>query len=509
VNSAVLRARLERTPPGYRCSIGRVLLINCALMIVVLLAALDQTIIATALPHVVSDIGGLGNYAWVFGAYLLAQTATIPIYGKLGDIHGRRTMMLIAISVFLIGSILCGAAKTMPELIAFRAVQGVGAGGLMPLVQTTIADIIPPRDRGRYIGLVGGAFGSAAIAGPVLGGLIVDHTSWRWIFYLNVPIGLAALVVTATTLPKLSSSRRHAIDYLGAGLIALGVGSLLVALIWAGGAYPLVSVRVLGPLGLSMVSLVLFIFHERRAAEPILPFAMLRTRAVTVACCCFLLISLCQFGAIAYLPLFAQGVIGSSAVFSGLILTPFMLGNVVASAGTGQIVARTGRYRAYTIVGPLLFAAGMLLLWHMGVDATAREVARDMFVAGIGVGMMNPVFTVQAQNAVSHEIVGSTTAFMQFSRSLGMTFGAATFGFFISHRLPAAAAGGTLGRRLEPHGRVELTNAIHPAFAAAVVLSVLLIAISALGIREAPLRDSLLDEPAESRRTAATFDAST
>jgi EmrB/QacA subfamily drug resistance transporter len=488
-----LRQRLRRKPDGYRYSIGRILVIFSGLMVTIVLAALDQTIVATALPHVVSDIGGLASYSWVFSAYLLFQTATVPIYGKLGDIYGRRTMIMIAISVFVVGSALCGLAQSMPELVVFRCIQGIGAGGLTPLAIATVSELIPPRDRGRYQGLIGAAFGSASILGPALGGLIVDNTTWRWIFYVNLPVAGVAFAMVALTMPRPTRRREHSVDYTGALLLALGIGALLLGLIWGGKTYPWTSGHVLGAVGLSLVLLCAFAAQERRARETILPFEMLKSPTVAAGAACMLLVALCQFGLIAYVPLFAQGVIGVSATSSGVVLTPLMLGSVVASVVAGQVISRTGRYRRNMLVAPLVFATGMTLLWRMDVHTTVAEAARNMFVCGLGLGLMMPVFIIAAQNATPHRIIGATTGFMQFSRSMGTTFGAAVFGVIVNQGLPASVRGKTFVHRLSPRGRTQLSDAIHPGFALGVVLCIVIFVIVFRAIEEKPLRQSVID----------------
>ena len=273
-----LRDRLARTPPGYRYSIGRILAIYSGLMVTLLLAALDQTIVATALPRIVSDLGGLSQYPWVFTAYLLATTVTVPLYGRLGDVYGRRPLMIIAICIFLTGSALCGLAQGMTQLVIFRAVQGCGAGGLIPLALAVIGNIVPPRDRGRYQGLIGAVFAAASIIGPAVGGFIVDNMSWRWIFYVNLPVGGLALIVIWITMPRRSEVHKRPIDWAGAGLLAAATTALLLGLVWGGRQYAWGSGHVLGSLGLSLVLFAAFALWERRVEEPILPFDVLQNK---------------------------------------------------------------------------------------------------------------------------------------------------------------------------------------------------------------------------------------
>ena len=495
-----LHERLARTPPGYRFSIGRVLAIYAGLMVTLLLAALDQTIVATALPKVVSDLGGLGSYSWVFTAYMLASTVTVPLYGKLGDIHGRRPLFLIAITIFLVGSALCGAAQNMTELVIFRGVQGLGAGGLIPLAIATVGNIVPPRDRGRYQGLIGATFAAASIIGPAVGGFIVDNASWRWIFYVNLPVGGLALVVVYLTMPRRTEKREHSVDWLGGALLAAGSCALLLGLVWGGQGYAWTSARVLGILGASAGLLALFAAVERRVPEPILPFDLMRSSStVTASVISMGLVGFAMFGTISFVPLFVQGVIGTSATSSGVVLTPLMLGAVTTSFISGQIVSRTGRYRPNTLIGPVVLGLGEFLLWKMDVNTTNAEAARNIVIAGIGLGMMMQIFVLSIQNSVSRREMGTATALSQFSRSIGATLGVTLMGVLVNQRLPAGAGteleGATL-HRLPLAGREALANALQPAFLLAVVLCGLVFVVSLLWVREAPLRRELDETPA-------------
>src|ERR1051325_8481751 len=377
-----LRERLARTPPGYRFSIGRILAIYSGLMVTLLLAALDQTIVATALPKVVGELGGISQYSWVFTAYMLGSTVTVPLYGKLGDVYGRKPLFLVAITIFLVGSALCGLAQNIVQLVVFRAVQGVGAGGLFPLTLAMVGMIIPPRDRGRYQGLIGSVFAAASIIGPLIGGFIVDNFSWRWIFYVNLPVGGLAMAVILATMPKRSSKQEHSIDWLGAGILALGTTSLLLGLVWGGRDYPWGSLQVVGTLVAAVVILAAFALWERRVPEPILPFELMPTQPVASSVACMALVGAAMFGTISFVPLFVQGVIGTSATSSGVVLTPLMLGAVITSYLPGQLVSRTGRYRPNTLVGPIVLGIGMLLLAEMGGGAGERGGGRKMGLAG-------------------------------------------------------------------------------------------------------------------------------
>ena len=488
-----LRERLARQPPGYNLTIGRILAIYAGLMVTLLLAALDQTIVATALPRIVSDLGGITQYAWVFTAYMLTSTVTVPLYGKLGDVYGRKNLFLFAIVVFLLGSALCGAATTMTQLVVFRAVQGIGAGGLFPLSLAVIGNIVPPRDRGRWQGLIGAVFAASSIAGPALGGFIVDNTTWRWIFFVNLPVGGLALLVVSLTMPRRAVHTRHTIDWLGAGVLAAGTASLLMGLVWGGKQYGWTSGHVVGALVLAALLLVTFAAVERRAAEPILPFEILRNPIVAGSVACMALVGMAMFGTISYVPLFVQGVIGTSATSSGVVLTPLMLGAVTTSLLTGQLVSRTGRYRWNAVLGPVVLTAGMVLLWRMTVTTTNAQAARNMVIAGIGIGAMMQVFVLSVQNAVPRAHIGSATALTQFSRQMGATIGVTVMGAIVNHGLPSGV-GGTEGigiHKLPLAARSALAAAIHPAFLVAACVAAGVWVIAVLWVKEQPLRRSL------------------
>jgi len=491
-----LRDRLARKPPGYQFTIGRILAIYAGLMVTLLLAALDQTIVATALPRIVSDLGGITQYSWVFTAYMLTSTVTVPLYGKLGDVYGRKYLFLVAIVIFLVGSALCGLAQGMTELVLFRAIQGIGAGGLFPLSLAVIGAIVPPRDRGRYQGLIGAVFAASSIAGPAVGGFIVDNTTWRWIFLVNLPVGGLALAVISVTMPKRAALKEHSIDWLGAGVLASGTAALLLGLVWAGRDYAWTSGHVLVALGAAVILLAAFAVVERRAREPILPFDSLRNPIVASSIGCMALVGMAMFGTISYVPLFVQGVIGTSATSSGVVLTPLMLGAVVTSFLSGQLVSRTGRYRWNVVLGPPVLALGMLLLSRMNADTTNGEAARNMVVAGIGLGSMMQVFVLSVQNAVPRARIGSATALTQFSRQMGATLGVTVMGAIVNHGLPTKASHGaelSVVHRLPPTLRVALAHALHPAFVAATVVAVLVWLIALVGVKEVPLRESLDD----------------
>jgi EmrB/QacA subfamily drug resistance transporter len=481
-----LRKHFAQRRPGYPFSVGRTLAIYSGLMVTIFLAALDQTIVATALPKIVADLGGFEHYSWIFSAYMLASTVTVPIYGRLGDIYGRRTLFFVSIPLFLGASALCGLAQNMTELIVFRGLQGLGAGGVIPLAMATTAQIVPPRDRGRYAALISSAFLSASILGPTAGGLIVDNANWRWIFYLNLPIGAFALLVIAATMPRHEVREKRRVDYLGAALLAGATSSLLLALLSVQPATMAVAAVVLG---------TAFVWWTRRAAEPIVPVSVAGDRIVATCAIATALSVMYQFGATAFVPLFAQGALGISATSSGVVLIPQTLAAVVATILSGQWVSRTGRYRGNALLGPLLTAASMLLLAFMDVHTSTLELALYMALLGIGSGTMMQTFMVAAQSAVPLRSIGSATSVVQFSRAIGTTIGVTMFGAIVNHGLPTDLRGqGAIAHRLPPGARAALADAVQPAFLLGAVLSVGVLATVWFGLEERPLRTSI-EEP--------------
>jgi EmrB/QacA subfamily drug resistance transporter len=467
-------------------------------MVALLLAALDQTIVATALPRIVGDLGGLNNYSWVITAYVLAAAVTVPLYGKLGDIYGRRRLYIVAISIFLSGSVLCGLAQSMTQLVAARAVQGMGAGGLFALAIATVGVIVPPRDRGRYQGLIGATFAAGSIIGPAIGGLIVDNTTWRWVFFVNLPVGAVALAVIAIAIPKRTQRREHSLDLLGATLLAIATSSFLLGLVWGGEVHPWTSTQVLAAFAIATAAVTAFAFVERRAKEPILPFEFLRNPIVAAGVASVGLSAMAMVGAIAFVPLFVQGVIGTSATSSGVVLTPFMLGAVTASAISGQWISRSGHYRPNAIVGPIVLGTGLFLLSRMDTSTTNAEAAAFMVVSGIGLGMMMQVFVIAVQNQVPMRSMGSATALTQFARSIGATLGVTLMGVIVNHGLPA---GSHLDRgsvhRLPPNLREALAHALQPAFLTASLLCLVTLAIVLLWMKQVPLREEVETPPPE------------
>lgn len=432
-----------------------ILTVFSGLMAGMLLAALDQTIVATALPTIVGELGGLDHLSWVVTAYLLTTTVSTPLYGKLSDLYGRKVMFQAAILVFVAGSMLCGIAQDMGQLIAFRGLQGIGAGGMMAMAFAIIGDIIAPRERGRYTGYLGAVFAVASVAGPLLGGFFVDNLSWRWVFYINVPIGVVALVVTSTVLRLPFARREHRIDYPGAVLLVTGVSALLLALVWGGNEHPWGSGTIVGLLAASAALLVAFVVWEQRTAEPILPMRLFRGGTFSIGVLLSFILGCAMFGAIVFLPLFLQVVTGASATNSGLLLLPLMAGLMLTSVGSGRIIARTGRYRGWPIAGMLVGSAGMALLSTMDESVSRLTSSAYMFVLGLGMGMVMQVLVLAVQNGAEPADMGVVTSAVNFFRSLGGSFGVAVFGAIFSalltDRLESFLPAGALaGAGLDP-----------------------------------------------------------
>jgi EmrB/QacA subfamily drug resistance transporter len=429
----------------------QILVVLTGLMLGLFLAALDQTIVATALPTIVGEFGGLDHLSWVVTAYLLASTVTSPLYGKISDLYGRKVVFQTAICLFLAGSILCGLSQNMAQLIAFRAIQGLGAGGLIVMALTIIGDVVSPRERGRYQGYFGAVFALASIAGPLLGGWFVDNLTWRWVFYINLPLGLVALFVTGAVLNLPFHRREHRIDFLGAGLLVGGVGALLLVTVWGGREYEWDSPLILGLALVGVALVALFLWWEARTPEPILPLRLFRDRTFALTSAAGFVVGLAMFGGIIFLPLFMQIVVGASATNSGLLLLPMMAGIITTSVGSGRLISRTGRYKIYPVIGSLLATLALFLLSTMGVGTTLPVASVYMLILGAGLGLVMQVLVLAVQNSVQPRDLGVATSASTFFRSLGGSFGTSLFGAIftsqvaanIARNLPGADLAGT------------------------------------------------------------------
>ncbi len=500
------RTKEETAGQSVRLVIGSV-------AVVLLLGSLGQTIVATALPTIVADLGGLDHLSWVITAYLLASTVVAPVAGKLGDLYGRKVVLQTAIVTFLIGAIVCGIAGDMTTLIAGRLVQGLGGGGLMVSSIAVVADVIPPRQRGRVQGIFGGVFGISTIIGPLLGGFLVEHLSWHWIFFVNLPIGLVAFLVIASVFRGSGRRVAHRIDYLGALLLTTALASTVLFTSLGGRTFAWNSAFVVSLMALAVASLIGFVLVERRAAEPVLPLSLFAVRTFSVVSAMGFIVGLAMFGSITFLPLFLQVVVGVSPSTSGLQLVPMVGGLLLTSIAAGQWMSRTGRYRMLPLIGTVVMVAGLVMLSTMDASTNIWLISAYMAVVGAGIGPVMTVSITATQNAVPQAQVGSATAGATLFRQVGGAIGVAAFGAIFSNRLAAElgavvpsgalpqGAAGSFGPQMVqslPPPLRELvldafTNALHPIFAVAAVAGVVAFGLGFM-LDEIPLSDTLRAE---------------
>ncbi|MGZ3144623.1 MDR family MFS transporter [Lentzea chajnantorensis] len=411
-------------------------LVVAAVLLAMLLAALDQTIVSTALPTMVADLGGGAHLSWVVTSYLLAETIMTVLIGKFGDLYGRKRTFLISVVLFLVGSFFAGWSESMGMLIAFRAVQGLGAGGLMVTSTAIIADVVPLRERGKFQGFAGAVFGIATVAGPLLGGLFVDHLSWRWAFYVNIPLGVAVIVVAVAALPAIRTDARPKIDYAGIALIALAATGLTLVTSWGGTEYAWTSPTILGMAAGSVVLLVAFVLVEQRAAEPMLPMRLFRSRVFTVSGILSFVVGFAMLGGITYLPIYLQYVRGESATASGLWMLPLIAGLMATALLTGTTISRTGKYRLFPLIGSAVLTAGLFLMSNLGTDTSYWLMGAFMVVLGAGIGLVMQVPVIVVQSTTGYSDLGVATSGISFLRTMGSSFGVALFGTIYANRLP-------------------------------------------------------------------------
>jgi EmrB/QacA subfamily drug resistance transporter len=469
-------AQATAVPTGPR---REVLIILPGLLLAIMLAMLDQLVVSTALPRIVGDLGGVTHLSWVVTSYVLASTVTTPLYGKLGDLYGRKRLLMFAIILFLIGSALSGLSQTMDQLIAFRALQGLGAGGLLVGAIATIGDLVSPRERGQYMGYIMAAMTLAMVAGPLVGGYITDSLSWRWIFYINMPIGGAALIYLAATLHIPRRVLKHKIDYLGAVLLAVAAASLVLLTTWGGTQYPWRSGQIIGLGTVAVGATVAFLAVERRAAEPVLPLHVFRNRNFSLVTAMSFLLGLAMFGALTFLPLYQQTVQHLSATQSGLMLIPLMLGSTVTALIAGRVTTRTGRYKALPIIGGGVMTVGMYLLTRLGLHTSLVTAGLYFAVLGLGMGFLMQITTLVAQNSVEPRDIGVASSSRTFFQQIGGSIGVAAFGAIFAHRLTAVlgaqlpgvhlnSGGGQLNPVVVAHMRPLVQHAVFSAITQAI-----------------------------------------
>ncbi len=484
-----------------------------ALMLATMLASLDQTVVATALPTIAGDLRGLNHLSWVVTAYMLTSTISTPLWGKLGDLHGRKRFFQVSIAIFLAGSALCGISQTMQELIVFRAIQGIGGGGLLVGAQAIIGDLVSARERGRYLGYFGAVFGFTSVAGPLLGGFFTQQLSWRWVFYVNIPFGLVTLVMVATRFHMPTRRRPHSLDYAGTALLSGGVSAVILMTTWGGGALSWTSPEMLS-LGVTAVVLLgAFAVVETRTAEPLVPLALFRERVFTVSSIVAFMVGFVLFGAIVYIPLYLQTVHGAAPTTSGLELVPMVVGMLATFIASGRLITRYGRYKIFPVMGTATIAIGLYLLSLMTPDTSMPVSSAFMFVIGLGMGAVLQVLVIAVQNAVPYNQLGTATSAATFFRSIGGAFGVAVFGAIFNNRLfqllprflPPKALAAISHRRITANpaqlkalpsqmhqGYVTaFSDALHTVFLTAVPFAMIAFLLTWL-LKEVPLRDQVL-----------------
>ena len=512
----------------------RILVILAALMLGMLLAALDQTIVATALPTIAGDLHGLNHLSYVVTAYLLTSTISTPLWGKLGDLYGRKKLFQAAIVIFLIGSALAGLSQDLGQLIGFRALQGIGAGGLMVGAQAIIGDVVSPRQRGRYMGYFGAVFGLSSVIGPLAGGFITQHASWRWVFYINLPIGVVALAVIALVLHLPVKRTDHAIDYLGTALLGGAITAVILLTTWGGATYPWGSATIIGLAAAAAVLIALFVWAEGRAAEPVIPLGLFRNSVFTVSNSVGFIVGFVMFGAIIYIPLYLQTVHGASPTSSGLQLLPLVGGMLITFIISGRLVSRWGRYKVFPVAGTAVMAVGLYLFSLLTPTTSLTVSSVYMVILGLGIGCVMQVLVVAVQNAVPQSQLGTATSSSTFFRSIGGSIGVAGFGAIFNNRLAAnlprylppaalkAVHGGNVSASpaqldaLPPpihHGYVlAFSDSLHVVFQIGAPVALLAFALTWL-LKEVPLRDRAYvagddaapaaESPANSREAAS------
>jgi EmrB/QacA subfamily drug resistance transporter len=508
----------------------QILTVLGSLMISMLLAALDQTIVGTALPTIVGELRGLEHYSWVVTAYLLTATASTPLYGRISDLYGRKIVFQTAIVIFLVASVLAGLSQNMGQLIAFRALQGLGAGGLLSLALAIVADVVAPRERGRYVGYFGAVWGFASVVGPLLGGFFVDNLSWRWIFYINLPLGAVALFTTSTVLNLPFEKREASVDYLGAALLVGGVSSVLLVLSWTGDEFGWLSPASVLLGGAGVVLLAVFAWWESRVQEPILPLQLFRGRAFSIGNCMLFLMGIAFFGAVIYLPIYLQIVDGVSPTESGLRLLPLIVGLITASIVSGRLVTRYGRYKMFPILGTALASLAVFLLSRLDQGTSAWAAGSFMALLGVGIGLVMQVLIVAVQNSVDPGDIGAATGTASFSRSMGGSFGTAILGAILTERLissldqllPAGTSPSTIDPSTllgSPASILALSTSVRDAVIESFVRALQVVFLAALPflviafvlslflpeIRLRSARDVAQDEPSE-KTLAPTYD---